>query len=106
MTIPVEKNSNDCLKDAGNRLKIYMMIPFGSCLGVFLTKTGRFGFETVLQVKLIWKRGWRMMNNEKKIQEMTRHEYTSYVQRHYRNDPQWVRTMLISKYDIEHKTKK
>lgn len=46
------------------------------------------------------------MNNEKKIREMTRHEYTSYVQRHYRNDPQWVRTMLISKYDIEHKTKK
>ena len=45
------------------------------------------------------------MNGEKKIQDMTRQEYTSYVQYHYRNDPQWVRTMLISKYDREHKTK-
>ena len=45
------------------------------------------------------------MNSEKKIQNMTRQEYASYVQQHYRNDPQWVRTMLISKYDREHKTK-
>lgn len=46
------------------------------------------------------------MNKGKKIQDMTRHEYASYVQQHYRNDPQWVRTMLISKYDIAHKSKK
>ena len=45
------------------------------------------------------------MSGEKKIQDMTRQEYTSYVQYHYRNDPQWVRTMLISKYDRKHKTK-
>ena len=45
------------------------------------------------------------MDSKKKIQEMNRQEYTSYVQRHYRNDPQWVRTMLVSKYDREHKTK-
>lgn len=42
------------------------------------------------------------MNEPKKIKEMTRQEYTSYVQRYYRNDPQWVRTMMISKYDKEH----
>ncbi|MCI7129105.1 MAG: hypothetical protein MSA09_00785 [Lachnospiraceae bacterium] len=45
------------------------------------------------------------MDSKKKIQEMNRQEYTSYVQRHYRNDPQWVRTMLISKYDREHSAK-
>ncbi len=42
------------------------------------------------------------MTNKKKIKDMTRQEYTSYVQQQYRNDPQWVRTMLISKYDREH----
>jgi hypothetical protein len=46
------------------------------------------------------------MSEKKPIQDMNRAEYTSYVQQHYRNDPQWVRTMLISKYDEEHKTKK
>ena len=51
------------------------------------------------------KRRLGRLKSEKKIQDMTRQEYTSYVQYHYRNDPQWVRTMLISKYDREHKTK-
>ncbi|MDD7641020.1 MAG: hypothetical protein PUK75_00785 [bacterium] len=46
------------------------------------------------------------MGEQKKIQYMTRQEYASYVQHHYRNDPQWVRTMLLSKFDREHKTKK
>ena len=36
------------------------------------------------------------MVEHKSIQEMTRREYCSYVQRHYSNDPQWVRTRLIS----------
>ena len=46
------------------------------------------------------------MKETKKIKDMTRPEYTSYVQRHYRNDPQWVRTMLISKYDRDHNKSK
>jgi hypothetical protein len=46
------------------------------------------------------------MSEKKQIKDMSRAEYASYVQRHYRNDPQWVRTMLVSKYDEEHKTKK
>jgi hypothetical protein len=46
------------------------------------------------------------MSGKKQIKDMGRAEYASYVQRHYRNDPQWVRTMLISKYDEEHKNKK
>ncbi len=39
------------------------------------------------------------MIEQKSIQEMSRKEYCSYVQRHYSNDPQWVRTRLISKWD-------
>ena len=50
------------------------------------------------------EKGIFTLGEKKSIQEMTRQEYTSYVQQHYRNDPQWVRTMLISKYDKEHKT--
>lgn len=46
------------------------------------------------------------MVEHKSIQEMTRREYCSYVQRHYSNDPQWVRTRLISKWDQEHEKKK
>ena len=42
---------------------------------------------------------------QKEIRKMNRQEYTSYVQRRYRNDPQWVKTMLISKYDKEHSGK-
>lgn len=42
---------------------------------------------------------------QKEIRKMKRQEYTSYVQKRYRNDPQWVRTMLISKYDKEHSGK-
>ena len=34
------------------------------------------------------------MVEHKSIQEMTRREYCSYVQRHYSNDPQWVRTSM------------
>lgn len=45
------------------------------------------------------------MNEKKHVQDMTRAEYASYVQHHYRNDPQWVRTLLISKYDKEQKEK-
>lgn len=32
----------------------------------------------------------RIMLEQKNIQEMTRREYCSYVQRQYSNDPQWV----------------
>lgn len=46
------------------------------------------------------------MSEPKKIKDMTRTEYASYVQYHYRNDPQWVRTMLLSKYDREHNKSK
>ena len=46
------------------------------------------------------------MVEHKSIQEMTRREYCSYVQRHYSNDPQWVRTRLISKWDQEHEKRK
>lgn len=48
----------------------------------------------------------RFMLEQKKIQEMTRREYCSYVQRQYSNDPQWVRTRLISKWDQENEKKK
>lgn len=46
------------------------------------------------------------MVEQKNIQEMTRREYCSYVQHQYRNDPQWVRTRLISKWDQDHEKKK
>ena len=42
---------------------------------------------------------------QKEMRKMNRQEYTSYVQKRYRNDPQWVRTMLISKFDKEHSGK-
>ena len=48
----------------------------------------------------------RIMLEQKNIQEMTRREYCSYVQRQYSNDPQWVLTRLISKWDQEHEKKK
>ena len=60
----------------------------------------------ILQLISKRKRGCQTVNSEKKIPDMNRQEYSSYVQRHYRNDPQWVRTMLISKYDREHNTTK
>ena len=53
-----------------------------------------------------YKRRIETVESKKKIQDMNRQEYSSYVQRHYRNDSQWVRTMLISKYDREHNTTK
>ena len=46
------------------------------------------------------------MIEHKNIQEMTRREYCSYVQQQYSNDPQWVRTRLISKWDQEKEKKK
>ena len=46
------------------------------------------------------------MIGKKNILDMNRKEYCSYVQLQYRNDPQWVRTMLISKYDREHNKSK
>ncbi len=46
------------------------------------------------------------MVEQKNIQEMTRREYCSYVQRYYSNDPKWVRTRLISKWDQDHEKKK
>lgn len=46
------------------------------------------------------------MYKQRNIQEMTRKEYCSYVQQQYRNDPQWVRTRLISKWDQESERKK
>lgn len=45
------------------------------------------------------------MVEQKKIQDMNRREYCSYVQQHYSNEPQWVRTRLISKWDQEHESK-
>lgn len=41
------------------------------------------------------------MQKQKNIHEMSRREYCSYVQQHYCNEPQWVRTRLISKWDQE-----
>lgn len=46
------------------------------------------------------------MIEQKKIHEMSRREYASYVQSQYRNDPQWVRTRLISLWDQENAKKK
>lgn len=46
------------------------------------------------------------MLEQKKIQNMNRREYCSYVQQHYANEPQWIRTRLISKWDQEHEPKK
>ena len=46
------------------------------------------------------------MLEQKRIQDMNRREYTSYVQKQYRNDPQWVRTRLISVWDQENEKKK
>ena len=46
------------------------------------------------------------MLKQKNIHEMTRREYCSYVQRHYSNDPKWVRTRLISKWDQDNEKKK
>ncbi len=46
------------------------------------------------------------MIEQKDIQGMTRREYCSYVQHQYQNDPQWVRTRLISKWDQENERKK
>jgi len=43
---------------------------------------------------------------QKKIQNMNRREYCSYIQRHYANEPQWIRTRLISKWDQDHEQKK
>ncbi len=45
------------------------------------------------------------MREQKNIHEMTRREYCSYVQRTYSNDPKWVRTRLISKWDQNHEKK-
>lgn len=45
------------------------------------------------------------MIEQKNIHEMTRREYCSYVQRTYGNDPKWVRTRLISKWDQNHEKK-
>jgi hypothetical protein len=53
-----------------------------------------------------YNKGEYSMLEQKNIQEMTRREYCSYVQRVYCNDPQWVRTRLISKWDQEHEKKK
>lgn len=39
------------------------------------------------------------MIKEKKIQDMTQKEYCSYVQYRYRNEPQWIRTRLISQWE-------
>ena len=41
------------------------------------------------------------MLEKKNILDMNRKEYCSYVQLQYKNDPQWVRTRLISKWDQE-----
>lgn len=46
------------------------------------------------------------MVEQKKIQKMSRREYCSYVQHHYSNDPQWVRTRLISKWDEDNNKRK
>ena len=46
------------------------------------------------------------MIEQKKIQKMSRREYCSYVQQHYSNDPQWVQTRLISKWDEDNSKKK
>lgn len=46
------------------------------------------------------------MLERRSIHEMSRREYCSYVQHQYRNEPQWVRTRLISIWDQEHGTKK
>ncbi len=58
-----------------------------------------------------WQRIWKgryenTMLEQKKIQKMSRREYCSYVQQHYSNDPQWVRTRLISKWDEDNNKKK
>lgn len=45
------------------------------------------------------------MQKQKNVREMNRREYCSYVQQHYCNDPQWVRTRLISKWDQDHEKK-
>jgi len=46
------------------------------------------------------------MTEQKKIKDMSRREYASYIQYQYRNDPQWVRTRLISLWDQENAKKK
>ncbi len=46
------------------------------------------------------------MTERKRIQDMTRREYCSYVQRNYNNDPKWVRTRLISRWDQENEKRK
>ena len=59
---------------------------------------GRLGKED-------WERKVFMIE-QKKIQKMSRREYCSYVQQHYSNDPQWVRTRLISKWDEDNNKRK
>lgn len=72
----------------------------------------RLKYNNVAHKGTLWQFATRIdkakekgMLRQKKIQEMTRREYCSYVQQQYRNDPQWVRTRLISKWDQEHEKK-
>ena len=46
------------------------------------------------------------MLEQKSIRKMNRREYCNYVQQHYANEPQWIRTRLISKWDQDHESKK